>query len=96
MYTFLMFEIQSEPVSFLAYLKPQWCVLSSRIQVPPSGDREALIARQEFIQQLALWDVEETTALPAPIPGAEDKTTSLCGKTHFQLKFSFDEHKPGF
>jgi len=35
-----------------------------------SGDREALIARQEFIQQLALWDVEETTAQPAPIPDA--------------------------
>ena len=38
-----------------------------------SGDREAVIARQEFIQQLSLWDEEETTEEQSfrkvPLPG---------------------------
>ena len=35
-----------------------------------SGDRETVLARQEFIQQLSLWDQEETdTSKQVPIPG---------------------------
>ena len=35
-----------------------------------SGDRESVLARQEFIQQLSLWDQEETdTSKQVPIPG---------------------------
>ena len=32
------------------------------------GDREALIARQEFMEQLALWDEEGQEEEPASVP----------------------------
>ena len=58
----------------------------NKIQNVLSGDREELLARQEFIQQLSQWGEEGGDAVKAvPIPG-EPKSELYTCRRYFQFE----------